>query len=178
MIAKTYFGLLITFLLITFGSATAQQPKVYRVGVLVPGEARYEIVDGLRGGLKQLGFEEGKEYQLTIRDWKNDAKLAEAAAKNLEAEKVDLIYATSTGSAIAARRATANIPIVFCAGTDPVVVGLVDSFANPGGRLTGTYSRITDLTGKRLELLKEILPEAPAGRDILQSQHRRSHRIL
>jgi len=159
MKAKTYIGLLMSFLLISFGSATAQQPKLYRVGVLVPGEAWYEILDGLRGDLKQLGLEEGKQYTLTIRDWKNDAKLAEAAAKNLEAEKVDLIYATSTGSAIAARRATTNIPIVFCAGTDPVVLGLVDSFANPGGRLTGTYSRITDLTGKRLELLKEILPK-------------------
>ena len=159
MIAKISFGLLITFLLITFDAATAQQSKIYRVGVLVPGEIWFEIVDGLRSGLKQLGSEEGKQYSLTIRDWKNDAKMAEAAAKNLETQKVDLIYATSTGSAIAARRATANIPIVFCAGTDPVVVGLVDSFANPGGRLTGAYSRVTDLTGKRLELLKEIVPK-------------------
>jgi putative ABC transport system substrate-binding protein len=159
MLTKISFGLLITFLLITFDSATAQQSKIYRVGVLVPGEIWFEIVDGLRSGLKQLGLEEGKQYSLTIRDWKNDAKMAEAAAKNLETQKVDLIYATSTGSAIAARRATANIPIVFCAGTDPVVVGLVDSFANPGGRLTGAYSRVTDLTGKRLELLKEIVPK-------------------
>src|SRR5215831_18472873 len=140
-------------------SAHAQQPKVYRVGVLVPGEAWYDFIDGLRVGLKQLGFEEGKQFNLSVRDWQGDAKAAEEAAAKFEQEKVDLIYAISTNSTIAARRATAEIPIVFCAGTDPVVVGLVDSFANPGGRLTGVYSVTTDLTGKRLEILKEIVPK-------------------
>jgi putative ABC transport system substrate-binding protein len=140
-------------------SAEAQQPKLYRVGVLVPGEAWYEIVDGLRRGLKQLGFEEGKQFNLAVRDWQGNAKAAEEAARKFEQEKVNLLYTTSTNSTIAARRATANIPIVFCTGTDPVVVGLVDSFANPGGRLTGVYSLTTDLTGKRLEILKEILPK-------------------
>jgi len=139
--------------------AEAQQPKVYRVGVLVPGEAWYEIVDGLRAGLKQLGFEEGKQYVLAIRDWKGDAKAAEEATKSFEQEKVNLIYTTSTNSTIAARRATAEIPIVFCAGTDPVVLGLVDSFAKPGGRLSGVYHPSTDLTAKRLEILKEIVPK-------------------
>jgi ABC-type uncharacterized transport system substrate-binding protein len=137
----------------------AQQSKPYRVGVLVPGEAWYEIVDGLRVGLKQLGFEEGKQYVLSIRDWKGDAKAAEEAARKFEQEKVNLIYTTSTNSTIAARRATAEIPIIFCAGTDPVVVGLVDSFAKPGGRLTGIYQPATDLTAKRLEILKEIIPK-------------------
>jgi ABC-type uncharacterized transport system substrate-binding protein len=139
--------------------AQAQQPKAYRVGVLLPGETWHEIVDGLRVGLRELGLEEGKQFVLSIRDWKGDAKLAEEAARNFEQEKVSLIYATSTNSTIAARRATADIPIIFCAGTDPVVLGLVDSFANPGGRLTGVYNRSTDLTAKRLELLKEIIPK-------------------
>ena len=138
--------------------AEAQQPKVYRVGVLLPGEAWYEIIDGLRVGLKQLGLEEGKQYALAIRDWKGNAKAAEEAARKFEQEKVNLIYTTSTNSTIAARRATAEIPIVFCAGTDPVFVGLVDSFAKPGGRLTGIYQPATDLTAKRLEILKEIVP--------------------
>jgi putative ABC transport system substrate-binding protein len=102
---------------------------VYRVGVLLPGETWYEIIDRL-GGLKQLGLEEGKQYTLGIRDWKGDAKAAEAAAKSFEQEKVSLIYTTSTSSTIAARRATADIPIVFCAGADPVVLGLVESLQN------------------------------------------------
>jgi len=139
--------------------AEAQQPKPYRVGVLVPGEAWYEIVDGLRVGLRQLGFEEGKQFILAIRDWKGDVKAAEEEARKFEQEKVNLIYAASTNSTIAARRGTTDIPIVFCAGTDPVTLGLVESFAKTGGRLTGVYSRVTDLTGKRLEILKEIVPK-------------------
>jgi putative ABC transport system substrate-binding protein len=141
------------------GVAQAQQTKVYRVGVLLPGEAWYEIIDGLRVGLKELGLEEGKQYSLPIRDWRGDTKAGEEAAGNLEQEKVDLIYASSSGSAIAAKRATANTPIVFCAGTDPVVLGLAESFAKPGGRLTGVYYRDTELMAKRLEILKEIVPK-------------------
>src|SRR5215813_8696697 len=150
---------LCVMLLALCASAEAQQTKVYRLGVLVPGEAWYEIVDGLRFGLSQLRLEEGKQYTLGIRDWKGDAKAAEEAAKSFEQERVNLIYTTSTNSTIAARRATAEIPIVFCAGTDPVVLGLVDSFAKPGGRLTGIYQPATDLTAKRLEILKEIIPK-------------------
>jgi putative ABC transport system substrate-binding protein len=137
----------------------AQQPKVYRVGVVTVGGAWYEVIDGLRVGLRQLGLEEGKQFILAIRDTKGDAKAAEEAARNLEQQKVNLIYTTSTSVTIAARRATADIPIVFCAGTDPVVLGLVDNFAKPGGRLTGVHNRTTDLTAKRLEILKEIVPK-------------------
>jgi ABC-type uncharacterized transport system substrate-binding protein len=141
------------------GMAKAQQPKVYRVGVITAGGAWYETIDGLRVGLRQLGLEEGKHFILAIRDTKGDVKAAEEAAKNLEQEKVNLIYTTQTSVTIAARRATADIPIVFCAGADPVVLGLVDSFAKPGGRLVGVYEPGTDLTAKRLEILKEIVPK-------------------
>src|SRR6266480_1462351 len=85
------------------GSVEAQQPKVYRVGVLVPGETWYEIIDGLRVGLRELGLEEGKQFVLSIRDWKGDAKMAEEAARKFEQEKVNLVYTTSTNSTIAAR---------------------------------------------------------------------------
>lgn len=139
--------------------AEAQQPKMNRIGVLVPGEAWYEIVDGLRVGLKQLGIEAGQQIMLSIRDWKGDTKLAEAAVRNFQQEKVSLIYVSSTNSAIAAKRLRAEIPIVFCAGTDPVAVGLIESFAKPGGSLTGVYHPITNLTAKRLEILKDIVPK-------------------
>jgi putative ABC transport system substrate-binding protein len=152
-------GFVVGALLVSLSIAHAQQPKVFRIGVLVPGEAWYEIVDGLRLGLTQLGLEEGKQFTLAIRDWKGDLKLAENAASDLEKKKVNLIYATSSNSTIAAKRTTTDIPIVFCAGTDPVVLGLVESFANPGGRLSGVYTPVTDLTAKRLEILKEIAPK-------------------
>ena len=159
MTKKISVFLLVTILLAAVPLAEPQQTKVYRVGVLLPGEAWYEIIDGLRVGLRQLGLEEGKQFVLEIRDTKADLKAAEAAARNLEQEKVNLIYATRTSVTIAAKRATGDIPIVFCAGTDPVTLGLVDSFAKPGGRLTGVYQPATDLTAKRLEILKEIVPK-------------------
>ena len=152
-------SLLTAILLVLGHRAEAQQAKISHVGVLVPGPTWYEIIDGLRFGLKELGVQEGKQFSLTIRDWHGDIKQAETAARNLEQEKVDLLFATSTNGSLAAKRATSDIPIVFCAGTDPVVVGLVASFANPAGRFTGVYNPTTDLTAKRMEMLKEIVPK-------------------
>jgi putative ABC transport system substrate-binding protein len=157
---KNVIGLMAAVIVLVFASTVEAQPaKVFKIGALVPGEAWYEIIDGLKNGLKPLGLEEGKQFVLAVQDWQGDAKLAQAAAKKFEQDSVDLIYASSTGSTIAARRATTNIPLIFCAGTDPVALGLVDSFAAPGGRLTGVYYRDADLTAKRLEILKELVPK-------------------
>ncbi len=139
--------------------AQAQQPKPARVGVLLPGGPMYETVEGLRHGLRELRLEEGKQFILVIRDTKGDAKAAEEAAKNFEREKVNLIYGLATSVITAAKAATTNVPIVFCVGTDPVAMGLVDSFVKPGGRLTGVHFLLSDITAKRLEILKEILPK-------------------
>jgi putative tryptophan/tyrosine transport system substrate-binding protein len=117
------------------------------------------VVNGLRAGLKGLGLQEGKQLALEIRDTKGDLKAVEEVAKSLEREEVNLLYTINTSVTIATRRATANVPIVFYAGTDPVAVGLVDSFAKPGGRLTGVYSPQTETITKRLEVLKEMLPK-------------------
>ncbi len=146
-------------ILLSIPPAEAQQPKVTRVGVILPRDLWYEIIDGLRFGLRQLGLEEGKQFVLEIRDTKGDLKAAEDAARNFEQEEVNLIYTTATSVTIPAKRATADIPIVFCVGADPVVLGLVESFAKSGGRLTGIYFPATGLTGKRLEILKEIVPK-------------------
>jgi putative ABC transport system substrate-binding protein len=153
-------SILVAVVLLAFGViAEAQQPKVYRVGVLLPGVHWYEIINGFRAGLKELGLEEGKQLVLEIRDTKGDLKAAEDAARILEQEKVDLIYTTRTSVTVAAKRATTEIPIVFSAGADPVVLGLVESFAKTGGRFTGVYEPGTDITAKRLEILREIVPK-------------------
>ena len=151
--------LLVVIFLAAVPLAEAQQPKVHRVGVILAGGSWYEAIEGLRVGLRELGFEEEKQFSLAIRDTKGDVKAAEEAAKSFQREKVNLIYTTATSVTIAARRATADIPIVFCAGADPVALGLVESFAKPGERLTGVFYRVTDLTAKRLELLKEMIPK-------------------
>jgi ABC-type uncharacterized transport system substrate-binding protein len=140
--------------------AAEAQPaaKVYGVGVVLQGGPYHAAVDGLRDGLKELGFEEGTQYVLHLRDVKGDLTAVGEAARNLEREKVDLIYAVATGVSVSVQRATTKVPIVFYAGADPVEVGLVKSLARPGGRITGVHSRQADLIGKRLEILKEIVP--------------------
>jgi putative tryptophan/tyrosine transport system substrate-binding protein len=140
--------------------ASAQSAKPHRIGVLYPGGPLSQSIEGLKDGLRVLGLDEGKQFTLTIRDTKSDVKVAEEAAKSFEREKFGLIYALSTPVITAAKAAVTNTPIVFVIGSDPVTGGLVDSFAKPGGRLTGVHFLVRDLTAKRLEILKEILPKA------------------
>jgi putative ABC transport system substrate-binding protein len=156
---KIVVALLATLLLASVPLSQAQQAKVYRVGVIYEGGPLGLTIDGLNDGLKELGYETGKHYVLEIRDLKGDRKAAEEAGRGLEQTKVDLIYAVSTSVVTLVRRTTREVPIVFAVGSDPVVAGLVDSFARPGGRLTGVHFLSADLTAKRLEILKEILPE-------------------
>jgi putative ABC transport system substrate-binding protein len=139
-------------------AANAQQ-KVYRIGVVFPGGPLSETIDGLRKGLTDLGFEEGKQFTLTIRDTRGNAKEAADAARTFEQEKVNLIYAIASTVITAAKEATQSVPIVFSIGSDPVALGLVNDFAKPGGRLTGIHYLVRDLTAKRLEILKEMLPK-------------------
>jgi ABC-type uncharacterized transport system substrate-binding protein len=136
----------------------AQQPRPSRIGIVLQGGPISAAVDGLRAGLREVGLEEGRQVLLYVRDAKGDLKSVEAAARTLEEDKVDLIYAVTSSVALATKRATMHVPIVFYAATDPVALGLVESYRKPGGRLTGIHSQLTDLTAKRLELLKEMIP--------------------
>jgi putative ABC transport system substrate-binding protein len=154
----TFTSILILALLALPLEGETQQPRVYRVGVVFQGGPYASGVDGLREGLRESGLEEGKQFVLHVREGKGDLKSAEAAARSLEAEKVDLIVALTTSVTLAVKRATKSVPIVFYAGADPVSTGLVESFRKPGGRLTGIHGQGTDLTAKRLELLKEMIP--------------------
>lgn len=158
MIFKTLSILVLSSL--WFGQAIAAQPtKPYRIGVLFPGGAQYETLNGLRDGLKELGLEEGKQFVFVLKDTKGETAAAEQAARALEQENVSLICAMTTSVITTAKSATSKTPIVFSIGSDPVTGGLVDSFPKPGGRLTGVHYLVRDLTAKRLEMLKEILPK-------------------
>jgi putative ABC transport system substrate-binding protein len=132
--------------------------NVPRLGIIHYSGEMHVWVDGLRQGLRELGLEEGKHLVLDIRETNYDLKAVEAAASDLERAKVDLLYTVTTSVTTAAKRATVHVPIVFFAGTDPVAAGLVESLARPGGRLTGVHTRTMDLTAKRLEILKEMIP--------------------
>jgi len=140
--------------------ARAQTAGVKRVGVVYQGGGYERSIEGLREGLRAVGLEEGQHVALLLRNVRGDAAAAEAAARALERdEKVDVIVAIGTTTARAAKRATTEVPIVFAAGNDPVAAGLVESIATPGGRLTGFHFLTVDLTAKRLEILREIVPK-------------------
>jgi putative ABC transport system substrate-binding protein len=140
-------------------SAEAQQAKAYHVGVIHLGGPFSTMIEGLRNGLGELGLLEGKHFVLTIQDTQGDQKTLEEAVRKFEREKVKLIYAVATPVVAAAMKGTKDVPIVFSVGSDPVTAGFVQSFAKPGDRLTGVHYLVRDLTGKRLEILKEILPK-------------------
>ena len=138
--------------------AVAQPARVYRVGVIYYGGLYESGVEGLREGLRDLGWEEGKQFALILRNAQGDRKAVEKVARELESDGVDLIYSVTFSSTTAVKRATTRVPIVFYSGSDPVAGGLVESFRKPGGRLTGVYGQSSELSGKRLELLKEMVP--------------------
>jgi putative ABC transport system substrate-binding protein len=148
-----------SFFLIPVQTLEAAETKIDRIGIILQGGPFYTMIDGLRDGLAELGLVEGKQLRFDIRDTRGDLKAVEAAARDLERDRVKILYTIATSVTLAAKRSTANTPIVFNAGTDPTVVGLVESFARPGGRLTGVHFLTTDLTGKRLEILRDLVPK-------------------
>jgi putative tryptophan/tyrosine transport system substrate-binding protein len=140
--------------------ASRAQTGIRRVGVVYRGGPFEPAIEALRDGLRAVGLEEGRHFALLVRDSKGgDAAAAEAAARDLERDdKVDIIVAITSTVARAAMQATEKVPIVFAIGADAVAAGLVESIAAPGGRLTG-FQLTVDLTAKRLEILREIVPK-------------------
>src|SRR5262245_22475641 len=142
--------------------ARAQQPaKVARLGFLGFGDPAPAAtrVEALRGGLRDLGYVEGKNLVIEFR-WSRTVEQMHVAAAELARMNVDVIFASSSTEVEPARRATNTIPIVFAVHADPVGVGHVSSLARPGGNLTGLAMLQTPLTEKRLEFLKEAVPQS------------------
>lgn len=140
------------------GALAQPTKKIPRIGVIHLGGVLGTVADGLRAGLKELGIEDGKQIILDVQDLKGDAKGAEGLAQKFEQDKVNLIFTNTQPVTTAAMKATQNVPIVFAIGTDPIAHGFIQSFGKPAGRLTGVQYLARDLTGKRLELLKEFIP--------------------
>ena len=153
--------LLVTFIVSTLpatGASHAQQPgKLYRIGVLVSTTVSYRR-EALLQGLRELGYVEGKNITIELRSAEGKFERLPALAAELVRLKVDVIVTSSNPAIIALKQATRDIPIVMTVVGDPIGAGFIQSLARPGGNITGLSSVAKELSGKRLELLKEISP--------------------
>ena len=158
---KTIFGFaLSTMVLALCDSASAQQQaKIPKIGWLGTGSEPGSGVESFRRELGKLGYVEGKNITFDYRHVDNKLERLPALADELVRLRVDVLLTMGTPEALALKNATKTIPIIFLAVTDPVAAGLVDSFARPGGNITGFTTLGAVLAGKRLELLKETVPK-------------------
>jgi putative tryptophan/tyrosine transport system substrate-binding protein len=149
-------------------STAAQQPagKISRIGYLSrdlhPSDSRAPAprnLEAFRQGLRELGYIEGKNIIIEYRFADGRLEHLPALAEELVRLNVEIIVVDVTAAARAAKKTTSTIPIVIAGGSDPIQSGLVASFARPGGNVTGLTNYSGELLGKRLELLKEVVPK-------------------
>jgi putative ABC transport system substrate-binding protein len=148
----------------------AQQPaKIARIGFLLAAspQGTETQLQAFRDGLRELGYVEGKNFQLEVRWGEGKLERLPALAAELVQLKVDIIVAASSPSVVAARKATRTIPIVMPFSSDPVGDGLVASLAHPGGNITGLSVMSAELGEKRIQLLKEMFPKIAHAMDVL-----------
>jgi putative ABC transport system substrate-binding protein len=132
-----------------------QAGKVYRIGFLRTGQPPRTWVEAFRQGLRERGYVDG---QVVLEFRYGSLDQLPQLAEELVRLKVDVILASGAPPALAAKKVTTTVPIVFAPVVDPVEVGLVASLARPGANITGLAFASADLSGKRLELLKELVP--------------------
>jgi putative ABC transport system substrate-binding protein len=156
---RTFIGRVASGLLAMPLAVRAQQAgKIYRIGILetVPAAENAANLDALRKGLRELGYVEGRNLIIEYRSADGRAERFPDLAAELVRLKVDLIVTRGTPAARAAKNATETIPVVMATMGDPRAI--VGSFARPGGNVTGVTTFSTELTAKRIELLKELVP--------------------
>jgi putative tryptophan/tyrosine transport system substrate-binding protein len=141
-------------------AARAQQPKLPTIGLLYPTtvSSAPERTAAFVQRLRELGWTEGRNVLIEYRWGEGRAERAVEFAAELVRLKVDVIVTSGVPATVAAKKATAAVPIVFAVISNPVAVGVVDSLARPGGNVTGLSNQSADLAAKRLELLSEVVP--------------------
>jgi putative ABC transport system substrate-binding protein len=140
-------------------AAQAQQErKVYRIGFLSQGQPPKAFLEALQQALRERGYAEGQNLVWEFRSTDGSLDQLPQFAEDLVRLKVDVILARASSGAMAAKRATRSIPIVFFAVYAPVEIGLVPNLGHPGGNITGVAVNASDMAGKRVQLLKELVP--------------------
>jgi putative ABC transport system substrate-binding protein len=156
-------ALLFSLAVFLFGfiRSEAQQPdRIPRVGILIPEAGLHEsqTVKGLRDGLKEAGYKEGETIVVEVEDVKGARSQLQGALNELVSKRVDVIFTTGTRATQAAMATTKEIPIVFRHPADPMTLGLVKNISQPGGNVTGVAAFSLEANRKRLEVLKQIIP--------------------
>jgi putative ABC transport system substrate-binding protein len=143
-------------------AARAQQPVTPVIGYLglLSPSAEVERISSFRKGLKEAGFDEGRNVSIEFRFAEGDANLLPTFVAELVSRKVRVMLAASTAAALAAKVATSTVPIVFMTGADPIQSGLVARINRPEGNLTGISFFSPQMESKRLGLLHELVPKA------------------
>src|SRR5499426_4014459 len=152
------FVLLVSSGLFTVDVSAEERAQPIKIGVLTSSWGPTPMTVGLRDGLLELGYRENEQFVLGVRFTQGDLTALPAAARELVQYGVDIIFASEADPAKAAQMATTRIPIVFSEVDDPVGLGLIQSFARPGGNITGVTDLQFELIPKRLELFHEIIP--------------------
>ena len=156
---RAFIGSLTGGLLAAPLAAEGQQAgKVYRIGFLRQGQPPKAWVEALQQGLRERGYVEGRNLVWEFRSTDGSLDQLPQLAEELVRLKVDVILARASSAAMAAKRATTSVPIVFAGVYAPVEIGLVPSLGHPGGNITGVAVNAADMAGKRLQLLKELVP--------------------
>ncbi len=141
---------------------TRAQPagRLHRIGFLGNSTAALEanLVEPFREGLRALGYAEGRDLVIEYRWAEGQYERLQALIAELMAQKVELIVTAGTPATLAVKKATTAVPVVMVAVGDPVGTGIVASLSHPGGNVTGLTSISTEMDGKRLELLREVIP--------------------
>jgi putative ABC transport system substrate-binding protein len=150
----------LVLLLWLLGPAAAQEARrAFRIGVLNEAwSAGHPTVEGLKAGLREIGFAEGRDVSFDIRFTEGKPEAMPAAAESLVKAGVDLIFTSQEAATLAARNATKSVPIVFTSVGDPVGAAVVANLAQPAGNVTGISSLQSELVAKRLQLLKTLVP--------------------
>jgi len=152
--------LMLIALALTVAVAEGQQGKIAKIGWLAvrPASAA-SVIESFQREFSKLGYVDGKNVLFEYRYAEGKLERLPALAEELVRLKVDVLIAPNTPAALALKKATQSIPIVFIDVTDPIAAGLIDSLARPGGNVTGFTTIGSVLAGKRLELLKETVPK-------------------
>ena len=139
----------------------AQEPgKIYRIGMLETTSMALNAanLDAFRQGLRELGYVEGRNFMIEYRSADGRRERFPELATELVRLKVDVILTRGTPAVMAAKNATGTIPVVMAASGDPLLSGVVAGLARPGGNVTGLSAIVVEVTGKRLQLLREVVP--------------------